>query len=126
MFRPKDFPLYHLLDRAKELLGRGGSTRDLVEVAAYLKFFPAQRSLRKELISQAYTQLSKVNRGDFPTYHLLFGQGVELFILDKCQYNPEIPRFALTNMKALSSRAHKYLHVAEKCEKELRNLMVTA
>ena len=126
MFRPKDFPLYHLLNRAKDLLRLGGSTRDLVEVAAHLKFFTAQRSLRKELISQAYTQLSKANSGDFPTYRLLFSQGVELFILDKCQYNPEISRFALTNMKALSSRAHKYLHVAEECEKKLRSLRVTA
>lgn len=113
----KCLSLYNLLDRAKSIISGGSvaSAHETLEVSAYLKFFPAQRDLRKQLVGLAYGKLSRDNHADFGTYYILYQQAVELYVFDKEKYNPRIACFAASQMQRLSTKAGKYSRKTEEC-----------
>jgi len=120
MFK-KCLTLHNLLERARSIISGGfiASAHEILEVSAHLKFFPAQRNLRKQLVGLAYAKLSKDNHADFGTYFTLYRQALELYIFDK-EYNPRIAYFAARQMQRLSTKAGKYSRKTEQCLKDLR------
>ena len=120
MFK-KCLTLHNLLERARSIISGGlvASAHEILEVSAHLKFFPAQRNLRKQLVGLAYAKLSRDNHADFGTYFTLYRQALELYIFDK-EYNPRIARFAARQMQRLSTKASKYSRKTEQCLKDLR------
>lgn len=121
MIKKNGISLANLEFRAKNIISRGlnASAHELLEVSAHLKFFPAQRNLRKELVGRAYTKLYKDNHADFGTYLILYRQALELYVLDTEKYNPGIACFAVKQMDRLSAKASKYSRKTEECLRDL-------
>lgn len=110
--------------RAKQALGQWLQTpaHELINLSAHLKFTPAQRPRRRELLSRAHLKLSKDNNADFCTYELLYKEALEVFILDTEKCGREIVSFAVGQMKALSLKALKDSRRAEEYRKAVSRI----